>query len=119
MTNRFRRSSENSRGGFSGNRSTLLRPSFLFGAIVHTFLAGWFLKIAHTYQQGYDVIEYLLEAKDGSPDFGKKHAKPLFRAQLFYFMGEVEAVFGVWLIPLFVAIIAFHGWQRWLNMSET
>jgi hypothetical protein len=46
------------------------------------------------------VIEYLLEAKDGSPDFGKKHAKPLFRAQLFYFMGEVEAVFGVWLIPL-------------------
>jgi hypothetical protein len=25
-------------------------------------------------------------------------------------MGEVEAVFGIWLIPLFVAITAFHGW---------
>jgi hypothetical protein len=31
-------------------------------------------------------------------------------AQLFYFMGEVETVFGIWLIPLFVAITAFHGW---------
>ena len=80
------------------------------GAIVHTFLAGWFRKIAHNYQQSYDAIEYLLEAKDGPPDFGKRHDKLLFRAQLFYFMGEVEAVFGIWLIPLFVAITAFHGW---------
>jgi hypothetical protein len=52
----------------------------------------------------------LLEAKDGPPDFGERHDKLLFRAQLFYFMGEVEAVFGIWLIPLFVAITAFHGW---------
>jgi hypothetical protein len=26
-------------------------------------------------------------------------------------MGEVEAVLGIWLIPLFVAITAFHGWS--------
>jgi len=26
-------------------------------------------------------------------------------------MGEVEAVFGIWLVPLFLAIIAFHGWS--------
>jgi hypothetical protein len=31
--------------------------------------------------------------QDDSSDFGKKHDKLLFRAQLFYFMGEVEAVF--------------------------
>jgi hypothetical protein len=30
-------------------------------------------------------------------------------------MGEVEAVFGVWLIPLFVAIIAFHGWSTMVD----
>ena len=88
----------------------LVATIIFFGAIVHTFLAGWFRKIAHNYQQSYDAIEYLLEAKDGSPDFGKRHDKLLFRAQLFYFMGEVEAVFGIWLIPLFVAITAFHGW---------
>ena len=88
----------------------LVATLIFFGAIVHTFLAGWFRKIAHNYQQSYDAIEYLLEAQDGPPDFGKKHDKLLFRAQLFYFMGEVEAVFGIWLIPLFVAITAFHGW---------
>jgi len=88
----------------------LVATVIFFGAIVHTFLAGWFRKIAHNYQQSYNAIEYLLEAKDGPPDFGKKHDKLLFRAQLFYFMGEVEAVFGIWLIPLFIAITAFHGW---------
>src|ERR1700741_172278 len=80
------------------------------GAIVHTFLAARFRKIAHRYQQSYEAIEDLLHAADGPPDFGKKHDRLLFRAQLFYFMGEVEAVFGIWLIPLFVAITAFHGW---------
>src|ERR1700744_1979315 len=93
----------------------LVATAIFFGAIVHTFLAGWFLKIAHNYQQSYDAIEYLLEAKDGPPDFGKRHDKLLFRAQLFYFMGEVEAVFGIWLIPLFVAITAFHGWSTMVN----
>jgi hypothetical protein len=88
----------------------LVATIIFFGAIVHTFLAGWFRKIAHNYQQSYDAIEYLLETKDGPPDFGEKHDKLLCKAQLFYFMGEVEAVFGIWLIPLFVAITAFHGW---------
>jgi hypothetical protein len=88
----------------------LVATIIFLGAIAHTFLAGRFRKIAYNYQQSYDAIEYLLEAKEGPPDFGKKHDKLLFRAQLFYFMGEVEAVFGIWLIPLFVAITSFHGW---------
>jgi uncharacterized membrane protein len=61
----------------------------------------------------------LLHATDGPPDFGKKHDKLLFRAQLFYFMGEVEAVFGIWLIPLFVAIIAFHRWSTMVDYVGT
>src|SRR5277367_6599262 len=38
----------------------LVATIIFFGAIVHTFLAGWFRKIAHRCQQGYDEIEYLL-----------------------------------------------------------
>ena len=95
----------------------LVATIIFFGAIVHTFLAARFRKIAHNYQQSYEAIEYLLHATDGPPDFGKKHDKLLFRAQLFYFMGEVEAVFGIWLIPLFVAIIAFHGWSTMVDPS--
>jgi hypothetical protein len=93
----------------------LVATIIFLGAIVHTFLVNRFRKIAHNYQQSYETIEYMLHATDGPPDFGKKHDKLLFRAQLFYFMGEVEAVFGVWLIPLFVAIIAFHGWTTMVD----
>jgi hypothetical protein len=95
----------------------LVATIIFFGAIVHTFLAARFRKIAHSYQQRYEAIEDLLHATDGPADFGTgtKHDKLLFRAQLFYFMGEVEAVFGIWLIPLFVAIIAFHGWSTMVD----
>ena len=89
----------------------LVATLIFLGAIVHTFLVNRFRKIAYNYQQSYEAIEYLLHTKDGPPDFGKRHDKLLFRAQLFYFMSEVEAVFGVWLIPLFLAIIVFHGWS--------
>ena len=34
-----------------------------------------------------------------------------FRAQLFHFLGEVEAVFGIWLIPLAIAILVMKGWS--------
>ena len=84
-------------------------------AIIHSFLTTKFRKIAHRYQQSYEAIEYLLHATDDLPDSGKKHDKLIFRAQLFFFMGEVEAVFGIWLIPLFVAIIAFHGWSTMVD----
>src|ERR1700751_5366016 len=93
----------------------LVGTIIFFAAIVHTFLAARFRKIAHSYQQIYEAIEYLLHPTHGPPDFGKKHDKLLFRAQFFHFMGEVEAVFGVWLIPLFVAIIGFHGWSTMVD----
>ena len=94
----------------------LVATIIFFAAIIHTFLAAQFRKIAHRYQQSYEAIEYLLHAPDSLPDYGKGHDKLIFRAQLFYFMGEVEAVFGIWLIPLFVAIIAFHGWSTMVEL---
>jgi len=33
-----------------------------------------------------------------------------FRAQLFHFMGEIEAVFGIWVVPLGIALAVFKGW---------
>src|ERR1700740_3473993 len=93
----------------------LVATIIFFAAIIHTFLTAQFRKIAYRYQKRYEAIEDLLHPTHGPPDFGKKHDKLLFRAQFFYFMGEVEAVFGVWLIPLFVAIIAFHGWSTMVD----
>ncbi len=93
----------------------LVATIIFFAAIVHTFLTAQFRKIARHYQRRYEGIEELLPATVSSPDSGRVHDKLIFRAQLFYFMGEVEAVFGIWLVPLFVAIIAFHGWSTMVN----
>src|SRR6266478_5606373 len=93
----------------------LVATVIFFVAIIHTFLTAQFRKIAYRYQKRYEAIEDLPPATDGPPDSGKKHDKLIFRAQLFYFMGEVEAVFGIWLIPLVVAIIAFHGWSTMVD----
>src|ERR1700757_5540437 len=93
----------------------LVATIIFFAAIIHTFLTAQFRKIAHHYQQRYEAIENLLHATDGPPDSGKEHDKLIFRAQFFHFMGEVEAVFGVWLIPLFVAIVGFHGWSTMVD----
>src|SRR5258707_980533 len=93
----------------------LVATVIFFAAIIHTFLTAQFRKIAHRYQRRYDAVEELLPATASPPDSGKEHDKLIFRAQLFYFMGEVEAVFGIWLVPLFVAIIAFHGWSTMVN----
>jgi Na+/H+ antiporter NhaD/arsenite permease-like protein len=88
----------------------LVATIIFFAAIIHTFLTAQFRKIAHRYQRRYEAIEDSLR-----PDSGKKHEQLIFRAELFYFMGEVEAVFGIWLVPLFVAIIAFHGWSTMVD----
>src|ERR1700751_140663 len=93
----------------------LVATIIFFAAIIHTFLSAQFRKIAHRYQKRYEAIEDLLPARDGPPDFGKKHDKLIFRAQFFYFIGEVESVFGIWLIPLFAAIIAFHAWSTMVD----
>jgi hypothetical protein len=93
----------------------LVATIIFLAAIIHTFLTAQFRKIAHRYQRRYEAIEELLPATDGPPDSGKEHDKLIFRAQFFYFMGEVEAVFGIWLVPLFIAIIAFHGWSTMVD----
>jgi hypothetical protein len=74
----------------------LVATIIFFAAIIHTFLTAQFRQIAHRYQRRYEAIEELLPATASPPDSGKEHDKLIFRAQLFYFMGEVEAVFGIW-----------------------
>jgi hypothetical protein len=93
----------------------LVATIIFFAAIIHTFLAAQFHEIAHRYRQRYELTDDVPHTKEARSEFGKEHDKLIFRAQFFYFMGEVEAVFGIWLIPLFVAIIAFHGWSTMVD----
>ena len=77
-------------------------------AILHTFAASSFTKLAHKYE--HDHHEELKKRgirdelhPDGVPEVS-------FKSTLFHFLGEVEAVFGLWVLGLAAAAIYYHSW---------
>jgi Putative Na+/H+ antiporter len=84
-----------------------------FAAIIHTFLASRFQKIAHDYDVRARAIEDLDPPERQNRD--KEWDRLLFRAQFFHFMGEIEAVFGIWLVPLIIVFVFFHGWSAMVD----
>jgi len=75
-------------------------------AICHTFLASRFLHKSHAYAHELEG----LDQSSRDPAVLRRRDALRFRSTLFHFLGEVEAVFGIWLIPLGIAIVAFEGW---------
>jgi hypothetical protein len=88
----------------------LVGTLIFLGAIIHTFLASKFMLIAHRLEHQYLALKE--QEKDASDDkeLSRMRDRLQFRAQLFHFLGEVEAVFGIWLIPLAIAILVMKGW---------
>ena len=66
-----------------------------FCAIIHTFMTHWFRHIAHVLQDRHRERH------------GPKAISPAGR--LFHFLGEIEAVFGIWVLPLVFLFQLFHG----------
>jgi hypothetical protein len=64
-------------------------------AIAHTFLTPYFLSLAQRFHRDTPRDKML--------------------AALFHFFGEVEVVFGLWMIPLIGAIFYFYNWQAAVN----
>ena len=86
----------------------LVASLFFLAAVLHTFVAPRIAAYAHRLEhrpaRDYD--------HDGEIE---PHERPLdgrsFRAEMLHFFGEVEAVFGIWAIPLLLAIAGFmKGW---------
>lgn len=73
----------------------LVATLIFFAAVAHTFLATKFNKLAHQFEQAHR------ERMNRDQKFYVLGKEPVsFRATLFHFLGEVEAIFGIWLIPL-------------------
>jgi len=71
-----------------------LWATFLFlGAVVHTFFTHKFRHWAHV------VAERQAEGRTSAG------------ARVLHFLGEVEAVFGIWCVPLFVLLAFRAGWD--------
>jgi hypothetical protein len=73
-----------------------------FLAIAHTFMAPMFLRMAHRLR---DRHANRLRAAGRKPE-----DEVSFGAEIFHFLGEIEAIFGIWVLPLLVAITVFKGW---------
>ena len=85
------------------NLVTLL---LFLGAIMHTFAAGWFMKLSKKYEQIHD--NRLREESQRNYVDGKPPVD--LRATLFHFLGEVEVIFGIWVLPLLLVLTLFKGW---------
>jgi len=80
---------------------------FLF-AILHTFLASQFTRIAHR-----------LEHRMHQTHDEKRHDLLRLKATVFHFLGEVEVVFGLWLIPLIIALAIFYDWTTAVHYIDS
>ncbi len=79
-------------------------------AIAHTFLASKFLHIAHRWRHEHRArIQAEGRTGEARPEVDAK-SDVSFKAEVMHFLGEVEAIFGIWVVPLLVAFIAFKGW---------
>jgi hypothetical protein len=77
-------------------------------AILHTFAAGFFAKLAHKFEHLHDEQLRKRGVRDADHPDGVHEVS--FLGTIFHFLGEVEAVFGLWVIALAGAAIAFHSW---------
>ena|ERR1700693_3623292 len=89
----------------------LVATLIFLGAIVHTFLASKFMLIAHRLEHQYHALDEQEKGTSDNKEAFRMRDRLQFRAQLFHFLGEVEAVFGIWLIPLAIAILVMKGWS--------
>ena len=75
-------------------------------AIIHTFFAVPLTKMAHHVQHEHDARIRRAMEREGLP----AHASDMvsFKATMLHFLGEVEAIFGIWVIALLGAMFYFY-----------
>jgi len=81
-------------------------------AIVHTFLASKFMHVAHRWREEHAARQSAGGATAGSQGGAPAREAVSFKAEIMHFLGEVEAIFGIWVVPLLVAFLFFKGWRE-------
>ncbi len=79
-------------------------------AICHTFLTARFRHWAHVAEEEHAArLSRRERAGDGDANEDGLPDEVSFKGQILHFLGEVEAVFGIWVLVLAGAITWFHG----------
>ena len=84
-------------------------------AICHTFLTAKFRHWAHAAEEEHAAIiaERPPELSDLNEDGESDEVS--FKGQILHFLGEIEAVFGIWVLVLAAAITYYFGWGKVLD----
>lgn len=78
-------------------------------AICHTFAAASITKLSHKYEHIHEEKLRLRGPRDKEHPDGEPEVS--FRATILHFLGEVEAIFGIWVIALAGAATYFYSWN--------
>src|SRR5579862_2016192 len=79
----------------------LVATTIFFLAILHTFLTPRFTRLSHRLELDHER-KLAAKGKAASPASGRNEVS--FVAEVCHFLGEIEAVFGIWVIPLLIAM---------------
>jgi len=77
-------------------------------AILHTFACGFFTRLAHKFERRHQAELKSREVLDEA--WPESMEEVSFLGTLFHFLGEVEVVFGLWVIVLAVAATHYYSW---------
>ena len=81
----------------------LIATLIFFAAVGHTFLAAKFNKLAHQYE-----LAHRERMNRHQKRYVEGREPVSFRATIFHFLGEVEVIFGIWLIPLLICLVVME-----------
>jgi hypothetical protein len=96
----------------------LVATVIFFLAVIHTFMAGFFQKMAHNIEERHRrEIEEKGRTADTKPYRNAKDDTS-FSATVCHFLGEIEAIFGIWCVPLLGSVIYFYGWNSASNYID-
>ncbi|KAB2639021.1 MAG: hypothetical protein DVB25_06505 [Verrucomicrobia bacterium] len=82
-------------------------------AILHTFACGFFSRQAHKFEQRHQAKLRSRAPQDGR--WPERIEEVSFGGTLWHFLGEVEVVFGLWVIALAAAATYFYSWLDFKN----
>jgi hypothetical protein len=78
-------------------------------AIIHTLFSYKFTEIAYRIEKNHKQRRRSKKKKTFYIENGISDKS--FWAEIFYFLGEVEVIFGIYVIPLIIAIVSFYDWS--------
>jgi len=89
-----------------------LTALIIFGcAIFHTFLTARIRHLAHVVEERHAARLGQRASTEDSNDDGSPD-EVSFLGQMLHFLGEIEAVFGIWVVVLGIAITAQKSWSQ-------